>query len=71
MNDYERGRRDAIRDVILYLVNVRERYYASEPEYHFVDRNLGPIEKLTAVTPSGAGTDWNAIDTARAKEGKR
>ena len=59
MTDYEHGRRDAIRDVIAYLqLEVKPRYYESEPEYWFIERNCVALEKLTAVEPDGRGKVW-------------
>lgn len=59
MTEYEHGRRDAIRDVITYLmIDVRSRYYESEPEHGFIARSCAEIEKLTAVEPDGSGRVW-------------
>ena len=62
MTEYERGRRDAIRDVILYLLKEREAYYESEPEHGFITSRCRRIENLTGVKPDGEGTDWSQFE---------
>lgn len=56
MTDYERGRRDAIRDVIVHLAFRSGEM--SEETRRVIARECESIEQLTAVEPEGKGRVW-------------